>query len=98
MLNNIYKEKSFTAVYEFLWHQENEDDKLFDRIVTKDESFISYLNVETKQQLMQWWHSTSPVPKNFKRKFNKKACGSVFFATKGYLTFQIQCLPNYCKC
>ena len=41
---------------EFLFH-----------IVTGVETLISYVNVETKQQSVQWHHSEPPKPKKFKQ-------------------------------
>lgn len=49
----------------FLVHYEQDGDDLFSHIVTKDEIWMSYINLETKQS-MQLQHSTSPKPKKFK--------------------------------
>jgi len=36
------------------------------RLVTMDETWLYHSDSETKQQSMEWWHSGSPRPKNFR--------------------------------
>jgi hypothetical protein len=44
-----------------------EGDKFLDRIVTGDETWVQFVNAETKQQSKRWMHMHSPnKPKKFK--------------------------------
>jgi len=36
------------------------------RLVTMNETWLYHYDPETKQQSMEWWHSGSPRPKNFR--------------------------------
>lgn len=67
MLTDQHKEQRMSSGREFLNHYRQDGDYLFSHIVTGDETWISYINPETKQKSMQWRHSTSPKPKKFKQ-------------------------------
>jgi histone-lysine N-methyltransferase SETMAR len=55
--------------------------------VTADEAWVSYVNVETKEQSKQWIHTNSPnKPKKFKQKLPAtKLMATVFWGRKGVL-------------
>ena len=44
----------------FLVLYEAEGDTYLSQIVTGDETWVAYVTPETKQQSMEWRHSTSP--------------------------------------
>ena len=53
------------------------------RLVTMDETWLYHYGPETKQQSMDWRHSGSPRPKNFRvQKSAGKLLDSIFFAIK----------------
>lgn len=54
----------------FLLHCENKGDKFLNHIVTDDETWILFTNMETKWQSMQWLHTGLPKPKKFKQTFS----------------------------
>lgn len=54
MLTDDHKNKSKASVLTFLEPNHIEGDELFDRIIRGDETSASYVNVETKDQSMQW--------------------------------------------
>jgi len=56
MLTDEHKQKRLAAAHKFLQRHQIEGDQCFDHIVTGDETWISYTNVESKRQSMQWSH------------------------------------------
>jgi [histone H3]-lysine36 N-dimethyltransferase SETMAR len=87
MLTDQHKEQRMSSGREFLNRYRQDGDDLFSHIVTGDETWISYINPETKQQSMQWRHSTSPKPKKFKQTpyTSRKMMATVFWDEKGVL-------------
>ena len=62
-----------------------EGDQCFDH-GTGDEMWISYTNIESKRQSMQWRHSSSPKAKKFKEASSvKKIMATIFWDRKGIL-------------
>jgi len=56
------------------------------RLVTMDETWLYYYDPETKQQSMEWRHSVSPRPKNFRtQKSAGKVLASIFLDQEGFL-------------
>jgi hypothetical protein len=56
--------------------------------VTGDETWVSFVNVETKVQTKQWMHPHSPdIPNKFKQTSSaRKLLETVFWDRKGELT------------
>jgi hypothetical protein len=54
--------------------------------VTSDETWVSFLNVETKEQSKQWLHTRS---QNNPKKFKQKLMATVFWDRKGVLTVKL---------
>jgi hypothetical protein len=40
-------------------------DEFFNHVITGDESWVSFVNVETKEQSKQWMHTLSPDKPKF---------------------------------
>jgi len=56
------------------------------RLVTMDETWLYHYDPETKQQSMEWRHSDSPCPKNFRlQKSAGKVLASIFWDQGGIL-------------
>lgn len=86
MLTDAHKQKRLASAENFLHRFETQGDELFEHIITGDETWISYTNVESKQQSMQWRHSASPKAKKFKQaRSAKKIMATVFWDKKGIL-------------
>lgn len=66
-VNWYIQEKHLAAAHEFLWYYENEDDELLVHLVTKNETYLSYLNNKTKEQSIWWLHSSFPTLKKLKQ-------------------------------
>ena len=50
------------------------------RLVTMEKTWLYHYDPETKQQSMEWWHSSSPCPKKFQvRKSAGKVLASIFW-------------------
>jgi hypothetical protein len=58
--------------------------------VTGDETWVSFVNVKTKEQSKQWVHAHSPnKPKKFKKRlFVRKLIAAVFWDRKGMLMME----------
>jgi len=54
--------QSSKQLLEFFRHDPN---YFLSRLVTMDETWLYRYDPETKQQSMEWWHSSSPCPKKF---------------------------------
>ena len=69
----------------FLQRYGEEGDEFLDRIVTGDETWIQFLNAETKEQSKQWMHTHSPnEPKKFKQTLsNRKNDGYSILGPQG---------------
>ncbi len=65
---------------QFLQRYAIEEEEFLDRIVTWDETWVSHVNPETKQQSTQWKHTTSPRVVKFKKTLTaRKVMASVFW-------------------
>jgi hypothetical protein len=61
--------------HEFLYH-----------IVTGEETLVSFVNVQTKEQSKQWMYTYSPnKPRKFKQMSARRLMATVFFYRKGVL-------------
>jgi hypothetical protein len=87
MLSDVHKTQRMASALTFLQRYHNEGDEFFDRIVTGDETWVKFVNVETKEQPRQWiqTHSTNK-PRKFKQSLaNTKLMATVFWDRKGVL-------------
>ncbi len=57
LLTDNHKTKRMSSVIDFLSQYHFEREKYLDRIVTGDETWVAYVNPETKEQSMQWGHT-----------------------------------------
>ena len=89
---------------EFFWHNPND---FLSRLVTMDETWLYHYDLETKQQSMEWRHSGSPRPKNFRvQKFAEKFSPRFFgikTASSSLIIFQraklsMWSITNLCWC
>ncbi|GFV34573.1 histone-lysine N-methyltransferase SETMAR [Trichonephila clavipes] len=81
-----HKIQHLGAALTFLQWYHVDGDEFLDRIVTGDETWISHLTPETKQQSMHWRHSGSPVRTKFKQTMSvPKVMCTVFWDRKGIL-------------
>jgi hypothetical protein len=73
----------------FLERYHIDGDEFFSHIVriTNDETWVSFVKVETKEQSKQWMHTHSPnKPKNFKQTLSaRKLMVALFCDRKGVL-------------
>jgi len=71
----------------FFQRYHDEGDEFLDKIVTGDEPWVKFVNVETKQQSRQWMHTHSPNKLGkFKQSLaNRKLMATVFWDRKGVL-------------
>jgi len=68
MLTDVHKTQRMASALTFLQRYHDEKDEFFDKIVTDDETWVKFVNVETKEQSQQWMHTHSPnKPRKFKQ-------------------------------
>jgi hypothetical protein len=64
------KQRIDSAFVDFLEQYHKDGNKFLSRIITDDETWVSFVNVEIKEQSKQWMHTYSPnKPNNFKQIF-----------------------------
>jgi len=70
----------------FLQRYWEEGGGFLDRIVTGDETWVQFVNAETKEQSKQWMHTHSPTsPRNSNKHCRTKMMVTVFWDRKGIL-------------
>jgi hypothetical protein len=72
----------------FLEQYHKDGDEFLNHIiqVTDNETWVSFVNAETKKQSEQWMHTHSPnKPKTFKQAFARKLMVTVSWDRKGVL-------------
>ncbi|GFV59722.1 histone-lysine N-methyltransferase SETMAR [Trichonephila clavipes] len=85
-LTKEHKEKRFAISLDFLIHYEGEGDDMLSRIVTGDETWVSKISPESKQQSMEWRHTSSPIKAKAKQTLSKrKIMATVFWDWRGVL-------------
>ncbi|XP_067127515.1 histone-lysine N-methyltransferase SETMAR-like [Centruroides vittatus] len=67
MLTEEHKTKRLASALTFLERYSDEGDDFLSRIVTGDETWVAYVTPESKQQSMEWRHSSSPRKVKFKQ-------------------------------
>jgi hypothetical protein len=83
MLTGVHKTQTMASVLTLLERYHKDGDEFLNHIVqvTGDETWVSFVNAETKDQSKQWMHTHSPdKPKKFKQTLSacQKADGSCF--------------------
>jgi len=72
-LADLHKTQRMGSALTFLQRYWEEGDEFLDRIVTGDETWVQFMNAETKEQSKQWMHTHSPnKPKKFKQTLSNK--------------------------
>ena len=75
--------QSSEQLLEFFWCNPND---FLSQLVTMDETWLYHYDPETKQQSMEWRHSSSPCPKKFRvQKSTGKVLASIFWDQDGIL-------------
>lgn len=86
MLTEVHKTKRLSSALTFLERYHEEGDDFLGQIVTGDETWVAYVTPESKQQSMEWRHSTSPKKVKFKQTISaRKIMCTVFWDRKGVL-------------
>jgi len=81
-----HKMKRIGSALSFLERYEKDGDEFLTHIVTGDETWVSHVTPESKQQSMQWCHTSSPTKKKFKQTFSaRKIMCMVFWDHYGVL-------------
>ncbi|GFR18102.1 HTH_48 domain-containing protein [Trichonephila clavata] len=93
MLTDLHKTQRLGSALTFLERYHNEGEDFLDHIVTGDETWVAYVTPESKQQSMEWRHSSSPKRVKFKQTISaRKIMCTVFWDRKGVLL--VEFLPR----
>lgn len=86
LLTEDHKKKRFECALNFLTQYNEEGDEMLSRIVTGDETWVSHITPESKQQSMEWRHTSSPVKVKAKQTLSRrKIMATVFWDRHGVL-------------
>ena len=93
MLTEEHKKQSVACALTFLMRYHKEGDGMLSHIVTGDETWVSYITPESKQQSLHWKHTGSPKRKKFKQTFStRKIMCTIFWDRQGVLL--VEFLPQ----
>ena len=91
MLSEEHKKKRAASALIFLVRYSEQGDRFLSQIVKDDETWVSHLTPESKQQSMEWRHTSSPKKCKFKHTIStRKTMCTVFWICKQF------CLLNSC--
>jgi len=86
MLTEEHKLKWQASALDFLTRYSEEGDNFLSHVVTGDETWVSHATPESKQQFMEWRHTSSPTKTKFKQTTStQKITCTVFWDRKGVL-------------
>jgi len=86
MLTEEHKTKRLVSALSFLKQYSNKMDDFLSHIVTGDKTWVAYVTPESKQQSMEWRHSSPPRKVKFKQTVSaQKIICTVFWDRKGVL-------------
>jgi len=90
MLTVEHKKQRVACALTFLMRYHKEGDNMLSHIVTGDETGVSNITPESKQQSLHWKHTCSPKRKNFKHTFStRKIMCTVFWDRQGVLLVKL---------
>ncbi|GFS23622.1 histone-lysine N-methyltransferase SETMAR [Elysia marginata] len=88
MLTDEMKMQRKTMCAELLKRYEEEGEEFIQRIVTGDESWVHHYDPESKHQLMEYRHKSSPSPRKFKVVASaRKVMLTVFWGFRGNCSY-----------
>ncbi|GBN96915.1 hypothetical protein AVEN_125718-1 [Araneus ventricosus] len=94
-----HKNKRFECSLNFFTRYNEECDATLSRIITGDETRVSDVTTESKQQSMEWRHTHSPVRVKAKETLSqRKIMASVFWNRHGVFFGRLHATRNYHKC
>jgi len=72
MLTEEHKKQCVACALTFMMHYHKEGDGMLSHIVTGDETWVSNITPESKQQSLHWKHTGSPKRKKFKQTISRR--------------------------
>lgn len=87
ILTEDHKKQRLAAALTFLEDYDKNGNKVIDRIVTGDETWVKHVNSETKRQSMEWGHTNSPKkPRKCLQTLSaRKIMATVFWDSEGVI-------------
>ena len=96
MLTEEHKKQRVACAFKFLMCHHKEGDGMLSHIVTGDETWVSHITPEPKQQSLHWKHTGSLKRKKFKQMIStRKIMCTVFWDRQGVLL--VEFLPQGTK-
>jgi len=93
MVTEVHKKQCVACALTFLICYRKEGDGMLSHIVTGDETWVSHITPESKQQSLHWKHTGSPKRKKFKQTFStRKIMCTTFWDRQGVLL--VEFLPQ----
>ena len=89
MLSPFQKDTRHQCCQENLELLTEDPEHFFQRLVTRDETWVYHRDLESKMESMQWKRKTSPTPKNSRvEKFAGKVMATFYWDEKGLLLLE----------
>ncbi|GFU86543.1 mariner Mos1 transposase [Trichonephila clavipes] len=85
LLAGEHREKRFAISLDFSIRYEEEGVDTLSQIVTGDETWVSHITPDSKQQSMEWRHTSSPVNVKAKQTLSKHIMATEFWGWHGVL-------------
>jgi len=82
MLTEEHKKQRVACALTFLMRLHKEGDSMLSHIVTGDETWVSHIPPESKQQPLHWKRTGSPKTKKFKQISTRKIMCTIFWTDK----------------
>ena len=82
MLTEEHKKQHVACALKFLMRYHKEGDGMLSHIVTGDETWVSHITPESKQQSLHWKHTGSPKRKKFMQKFSTRKIMCTIFSDR----------------
>jgi histone-lysine N-methyltransferase SETMAR len=80
MLTEEHKQKQLASALPFLTQYSEQGDKFLSHIITGDETWVSHMTPASKQQSMEWEHTSSPTKTKIKQAIStRKIMCTVFW-------------------
>ena len=82
MLIEEHKKQRVACALKFLMCYHKEGGGMLSHIVTGDETWVSHITPESKQQSLHWKHTGSPKRKKFMQKFSTRKIMCTIFSDR----------------
>jgi len=93
VLKEEHKNERVACALKFLMRYHKEGFDMLSNFVTGDDTWVSHITPESKQQSLHWKHTGSPERKKFKQTFSTRETMCTLFWDRQGVLF-VECLPQ----